>query len=923
MTFIIPLVSAAVTLNVPLSPIPGTVIIRAPSSASPAPNATVNNSFYWQGYTPTTLPHNNLAGLDGGTPGQYFHFTSAEHSVILSYAYNQTTPANNSRFNETYDKFAYNQTEAAINIVGNISNFTMDNFVPYLGAIKNVNVTGFNVSAANFHLPTGGMISFRNDSLYNDSYFAYNNATARLELWVNGKIQQDWGNSTTIYGVATFEANAFFKNISGDAVVLDANLIVTGVITSNTSVKAPQMFAGNICYSDGTNCTSFNSSISNLTDLINAINQSLTAQINNLSIWAYNQTYINNSRFNETYDSFSIWAYNQTTIFNGTFNSTYDTWAYNQSELPFNIIVSMNESWLSTFNQTYAIFAHNQTYNGDTFNYTYNIWAYNQTCLTCGQTFNVTYDNFSQWAYNQSYPVIQIITSNNESWLMTYNSTYDAFIIWGYNQSTLPLQVISDMNASWLSTFNSTYDSFAIWAYNQSTAQNNSRFNETYDKFAYNQTTVLNGTQFTESSGIWSINISWLTNWLYTLFYGKTDVYNKNETYNKSEIDSFNSSWTSTFNSTYDIYAHNQTTPANNSRFNETYAMWSYNQTAPNNLVNYYHFDSNTGVASYTPDAVGNNNGLCINMGSDCTFSTGLISNSISFDGVNDHINISNVPTVNKSYNYTVVLWFNSNNVTAVTTLFTQVNHAGDIHLFSIQSGQLRTGVYNGATWTASKSSTTLLPNTWYMFAYVYYSNATSALYLDKVVQSGTTNPNGVANLGTQIGKRTDNSGYFNGTIDEVMIYNKSLSAEEVYQLYIKGNAQQTILSMNSSWLATYNSSYNTYAYNQTNKLKAYAINTSISVIAGSGSATTLIIPGFLVTQLIVTPTTSTNSYRFEANETTINNPVDRDRVQHSGIWNIQKSYSLNNTITFYIRNASINETIVVTTKYTDNYQGA
>jgi hypothetical protein len=39
----------------------------------------------------------------------------------------------------------------------------------------------------------------------------------------------------------------------------------------------------------------------------------------------------------------------------------------------------------------------------------------------------------------------------------------------------------------------------------------------------------------------------------------------------------------------------------------------------------------------------------------------------------------------------------------------------------------------------------------------------------------------------TLIGKRDDGTSYFNGTIDEVRIYNRSLSAAEIYQRYIEG----------------------------------------------------------------------------------------------------------------------------------------
>lgn len=189
----------------------------------------VNNSQYWQGYSPSTLPHNILFDLQGGAGNEYYHLDLQQWQDLV---------------------YLYNQTQGAINIISG-------NYVPYTGANQNVNLNTKNISAGSFILPTGGQLNFRNDTLSNDSYIYYNNNTRRVELWVNGKLQQDWGNSTTIYGVATFESNAFFKNLSGTELIIDANVLVNGTL------DAASVYGGNLCYSNGTNCYGIN--ITNIT----------------------------------------------------------------------------------------------------------------------------------------------------------------------------------------------------------------------------------------------------------------------------------------------------------------------------------------------------------------------------------------------------------------------------------------------------------------------------------------------------------------------------------------------------------------------------------------------------------------------------------------------------------------------------------
>lgn len=147
--------------------------------------------------------------------------------------------------------------------------FINDTYVPYTGANKNVDLGNHNLTTESLNLKLGGQVCFDKTNC-SKGYIFYNDTSKRVELWANNKIQQDWGNSTTIYGKATFQADAFFQNLSGTGLLINTNVLVQG------NVSSENIFTGNVCYSDGTNCTFINSSFTNLTDYVNNINQSLT-----------------------------------------------------------------------------------------------------------------------------------------------------------------------------------------------------------------------------------------------------------------------------------------------------------------------------------------------------------------------------------------------------------------------------------------------------------------------------------------------------------------------------------------------------------------------------------------------------------------------------------------------------------------------
>ena len=154
--------------------------------------------------------------------------------------------------------------------------------------------------------------------------------------------------------------------------------------------------------------------------------------------------------------------------------------AFNQTQT----ILDNNESWLGTYNATYAAWAYNQSTPYDDFNYNQTeadgTWHYNQTTPantytdteigninTTGNIQNLLNGTGIYSTYNLTY----FGAVNNASYLSTYNATYDA---------------ITGGNASWNETLANTLYAGIQWAYNQSYPF----VNGTWD---YNMTTASSG----------------------------------------------------------------------------------------------------------------------------------------------------------------------------------------------------------------------------------------------------------------------------------------------------------------------------------------------------------------------------------------------------------------------------------------------
>jgi hypothetical protein len=224
-----------------------------------------------------------------------------------------------------------------------------------------------------------------------------------------------------------------------------------------------------------------------------------------------------------------------------------------------------------------------------------------------------------------------------------------------------------------------------------------------------------------------------------------------------------------------------------------------------NGLVAFYPFTGNAN------DGSGNNLNGTITEAVPADDRFGKPGQAFSFDGVNDFITVGNPPLLQISNKITIAGWIKinafrspanpSNAMTIISKLYHDPNVGGNptkgyriVQDFTGNGTPLfATFIYsaNGSTvssYTGTYLGDALTLDEWIFFALViddqdlefYQNNAVSPN--NDITQPATIMDDGsFANL--NIGKLSS-SHFFNGSIDDVTIYNRKLNAAEIQQLY-------------------------------------------------------------------------------------------------------------------------------------------
>ncbi|MCS7200678.1 MAG: prepilin-type N-terminal cleavage/methylation domain-containing protein [Patescibacteria group bacterium] len=215
-------------------------------------------------------------------------------------------------------------------------------------------------------------------------------------------------------------------------------------------------------------------------------------------------------------------------------------------------------------------------------------------------------------------------------------------------------------------------------------------------------------------------------------------------------------------------------------------------------LVLYLPLNEGTGTIAYDLSGY-NNNGILYSSSTICSdpptsgcpqWIDGKVGKALKFDGLDDYLYKDVINGSPKSY-LTICSWIRTSMSSAAYML--QLNRSPSNYfnelMFAIDSGRLQFIDYSTSTYgfsLAQKSIKTINNNNWRFVCFVK-SNTVGLYYIDGDFDSQVS-----ASINVQYGANDfaigkdyrDNNKLFNGFLDEIRIYNRSLSQSEIKTIY-------------------------------------------------------------------------------------------------------------------------------------------
>ena len=199
----------------------------------------------------------------------------------------------------------------------------------------------------------------------------------------------------------------------------------------------------------------------------------------------------------------------------------------------------------------------------------------------------------------------------------------------------------------------------------------------------------------------------------------------------------------------------------------------------------------NEGSGCTLNDLYGGNNGLLKN---NCptvapSWIVGKISNGLSFNGISNNILVDNSANLNFTTSMSVSAWIKWNiNPSTGAAYATIINKNGDSQ-YRLQHNGTNTkfefGIKTNTGGTYVTSTTTPVVDVWYHLVGTWDGNLVK-IYVNGVLQQTGTRGGSIpgSSAPLKIGSSSLDARWFNGIIDEVNLWDRALTQEEVTQVY-------------------------------------------------------------------------------------------------------------------------------------------
>ncbi len=211
-------------------------------------------------------------------------------------------------------------------------------------------------------------------------------------------------------------------------------------------------------------------------------------------------------------------------------------------------------------------------------------------------------------------------------------------------------------------------------------------------------------------------------------------------------------------------------------------------------LVASYSMDNQGGTVVH--DGYGDHDGQLLNSG-EFNWTSGVQGDALRFDGYDDLVDCgSNNEVTNLSGDFSVSLWMKVDAISLTKTMHilgqrNSNQHIWSLQLWGAQDGHLTGFVNSSGNWALTETNVTPEPGRWYHVVMNYadrgdrkvriYVDGTEAGTLQQSTASGSKQVS--TSIPLTMGDRVGGDRTFAGLLDNVAVYNKVLSSNEIHEL--------------------------------------------------------------------------------------------------------------------------------------------
>jgi hypothetical protein len=221
---------------------------------------------------------------------------------------------------------------------------------------------------------------------------------------------------------------------------------------------------------------------------------------------------------------------------------------------------------------------------------------------------------------------------------------------------------------------------------------------------------------------------------------------------------------------------------------------WDFNKGKP---VGHWRMDEATSGSAVGTDnikdhSVHENHGS--GSGSNIAWTTGQYGGALTFNGSDDVVDCGNDDSLDMGDAITISAWVKPTLSAPRIGLY---SHDSELNLYLRNDGDATYSIDNtdpGWAWTDAVLLTKFVSGEWQHYAFTYNTDGTITIYRngENVYQYAGSGSVGAPAQNVYIGARNNGGSlqnYFNGTIDDVRVYNYARTAQQIMQDYNEGAA--------------------------------------------------------------------------------------------------------------------------------------